>query len=175
MEKILKDYAIRIEETIGKTVVVEGCPSLEDAIEFVKKSIQDVRIEMDQVDDFLDRNVFPAEQFTDGTEKGEIVEGQDVSWYETYEYADKSLAYRLVCFKNEKLLYKLKTATKEEANACMQKDAVKIVNKNVDKKQGVIIDVDMATVSIEDEAVTYRWDVSDIQPRQTIAYSAQEE
>ena len=172
MEKILKDYAIRIEETFGKTVVVEGCPSLEDAIEFVKKSIQDVRIEMDRVDDFLDRNVFPAEHFTDGTEKGEIVEGQNVSWYETYEYADKNLAYCLACFKNEELLYKLKTATKLEAVKHMQKDAIKIVNENTDKKQSIMIDVEMAAVSIEDEAVTYRWDVSNILPRQTIAYSA---
>lgn len=70
-------YAIRIEEIIAKTVIVEA-DDLDEAIEKVEAACNDDIIFLDGIEDFVERNVFPSEYFKNGIVSNE----RDVSYYE---------------------------------------------------------------------------------------------
>ena len=70
-------YAIRIEEIIAKTVIVEA-DDLDEAIEKVEAACNDDIIFLDGIEDFVERNVFPSEYFKNGI----VSDERDVSYYE---------------------------------------------------------------------------------------------
>ena len=70
-------YAIRVEETIGKTIIVEAA-DLEEAIEMVEEACNNDEIFLDGCEDFVGRDVKPSEYFKNGI----VPEGKDVSYYE---------------------------------------------------------------------------------------------
>ena len=70
-------YAIRVEETIGKTIIVEA-DDLEEAIERVEEACNNDEIFLDGYEDFVERNVKPSEYFKNGV----VPEDKDVSFYE---------------------------------------------------------------------------------------------
>ena len=70
-------YAIRIEEVIGKTVIVEA-NDLEEAIEKVEDACDHDIIFLDGIENFEGRNVYPSEYFKNGI----VPDDRDVSYYE---------------------------------------------------------------------------------------------
>lgn len=70
-------FAIRIEEVIGKTIIVEA-EDVYEAIEKVEDACNNEDILIDSIDDFVERNVKPSEFFKDGI----VPDGKDVSFYE---------------------------------------------------------------------------------------------
>lgn len=70
-------YAIRVEETIGKTIIVEA-DDLEEAIERVEEACNNDEIFLDGCEDFVERNVKPSEYFKNGI----VPKETDVSYYE---------------------------------------------------------------------------------------------
>ena len=70
-------YAIRVEETIGRTIIVEA-KNLDDAIEMVENAANNDVILLDGIEDFVEREVKPSDVF----EGGIVPEGRDVSYYE---------------------------------------------------------------------------------------------
>lgn len=70
-------FAIRIEEIIGKTVIVEA-EDIEEAIERVEEACNNDEIFLDGIEDFVERNVHPSNRF----ENGIVPEDRDVSFYE---------------------------------------------------------------------------------------------
>lgn len=71
-------YAIRIEETLGRTVIVEA-DSIEAAIEHVENLANNNTINLD-AEDFTSREVFPSEIFANGI----VPKDRDVSFFEHY-------------------------------------------------------------------------------------------
>ena len=70
-------FAIRVEEVIGRTIIVEAY-DLEEAVEKVEEACNNDDIFLDGIEDFVERNVFPSDNFKNG-----IVEDcEDVSFYE---------------------------------------------------------------------------------------------
>lgn len=53
------DYCIRIEETIGKSFIVEA-ESQDAAIEAVEEACNNGDIYLDEVADFIERNIYPS-------------------------------------------------------------------------------------------------------------------
>ena len=70
-------YAIRVEEIIGRTIIVEA-ENLDDAIEMVEDAANNDVILLDGMEDFLEREVKPSDVF----EGGVVPDGRDVSYYE---------------------------------------------------------------------------------------------
>lgn len=70
-------FAIRIEEIIGKTVIVEA-ENLEEAIEKVENAANNGEFMLDDVEDFVSREVKPSDVFKNGIVPKDI----DVSYYE---------------------------------------------------------------------------------------------
>lgn len=70
-------YAIRIEETIGRTIIVEA-ENLDDAIEKVENAANNDDILLDRIEDFVEREVKPSDVF----EGGIVPDGSDVSSYD---------------------------------------------------------------------------------------------
>ena len=70
-------YAIRVEETIGRTIIVEA-ENLDDAIEMVENAANNDVILLDGIEDFVGREVKPSDVF----EGGIVPDGRDVSYYE---------------------------------------------------------------------------------------------
>lgn len=71
-------YAVRIEEILAKTVIVEA-NSLDDAILFVEDKYYDGEIMLD-LDNFSDTNIGVPEWFPDGSVPSDI----DTTIYENY-------------------------------------------------------------------------------------------
>lgn len=71
-------YAIRIEETLGRTVIVEA-ENIETAIEHIENIANNGTINLD-AEDFTTREVFPSEIFANGI----VPEDRDVSFFEHY-------------------------------------------------------------------------------------------
>lgn len=70
-------FAIRVEEVIGRTIIVEA-DDLEEAIERVEEAANNDEIFLDGIEDFVERIVKPSDNF-----KGGIVpDGANVSFYE---------------------------------------------------------------------------------------------
>jgi hypothetical protein len=74
-------YAIRIEETLGRTVIVEA-ENLEEATEAVENAVNNDEIFLDGVDDFISRDIKPSDAFDGGI----VPEGRDVSYYDHLYY-----------------------------------------------------------------------------------------
>ena len=70
-------YAIRVEEVIGRTIIVEA-EDIEEAIERVEEACNNDEIFLDGIEDFVERNVYPSDNFNDGI----VEDGRDVSFYE---------------------------------------------------------------------------------------------
>ena len=70
-------YAIRVEETIGRTIIVEA-ENLDDAIEIVEDAANNDKILLDGIEDFVGREVKPSDVF----EGGVVPDDRDVSYYE---------------------------------------------------------------------------------------------
>lgn len=70
-------YAIRVEEVIGRTIIVEA-EDLEEAIEKVEDACNNDEILLDGMEDFVERNVYPSNNFNNGI----VPDGKDVSFYE---------------------------------------------------------------------------------------------
>ena len=70
-------FAIRIEEVIGRTVIVEA-ENLEVAIKKVEEAADNGEFLLDDVEDFVSREVKPSDVF----ENGIVPEDRDVSYYE---------------------------------------------------------------------------------------------
>lgn len=70
-------YAIRVEETIGRTIIVEA-ENLIKAIEMVEDAANNDKILLDGIEDFVGREVKPSDVF----EGGIVPDGRDVSFYE---------------------------------------------------------------------------------------------
>ncbi len=70
-------FAIRIEEVIGRTIIVEA-EDLEEAIERVEEAANNDEFILDGIEDFVERNVYPSDNFKHGI----VPDGQDVSFYE---------------------------------------------------------------------------------------------
>lgn len=70
-------FAIRVEEIIGRTVIVEA-EDIEEAIERVEEACNNDEIFLDGIEDFVERNVYPSNNF----ENGIVPEDRDVSFYE---------------------------------------------------------------------------------------------
>lgn len=70
-------FAIRIEEIIGRTIIVEA-EDLEQATERVEEACNNDEIFLDGIEDFVERKVYPSDNFTNGI----VPEGKDVSFYE---------------------------------------------------------------------------------------------
>lgn len=70
-------FAIRVEEIIGRTVIVEA-EDIEEAIERVEEACNNDEIFLDGIEDFVERNVHPSNSF----ENGIVPEDRDVSFYE---------------------------------------------------------------------------------------------
>lgn len=76
-------YAVRVEETIGRTIIVEA-EDLCDAIEIVEKAVNDNEILLDWVKDFVYRDIGPSAVF----EGGVVPDDRDVSHYEHLKIND---------------------------------------------------------------------------------------
>ena len=70
-------FAIRVEEVIGRTIIVEA-EDLEEAVEKVEEACNNDDIFLDGIEDFVERNVFPSDNFKNGI----VEDGRDVSFYE---------------------------------------------------------------------------------------------
>ena len=70
-------FAIRVEEVIGRTIIVEAY-DLEEAVEKVEEACNNDDIFLDGIEDFVERNVFPSANFKNGI----VEDGEDVSFYE---------------------------------------------------------------------------------------------
>ena len=70
-------FAIRVEEVIGKTIIVEA-NTLDEAIEKVEEACDNDDIFLDGMEDFVERNVYPSDTFKDGI----VTDDRDVSFYE---------------------------------------------------------------------------------------------
>lgn len=70
-------FAIRVEEIIGKTVIVEA-EDIEEAIERVEEACNNDEIFLDGIEDFVERNVYPSNNFKNGV----VPEDRYVSFYE---------------------------------------------------------------------------------------------
>ena len=70
-------YAIRVEETIGRTIIVEA-ENLIEAIGIVEDAANNDEILLDGIEDFVGREVKPSDVF----EGGIVPDGRDVSFYE---------------------------------------------------------------------------------------------
>ena len=70
-------FAIRVEEVIGRTVIVEA-EDIEEAIERVEEACNNDEIFLDGMEDFVERNVYPSNNFKNGI----VPDGKDVSFYE---------------------------------------------------------------------------------------------
>lgn len=70
-------YAIRVEETIGRTIIVEA-ENLDDAIKKVENAANNDVILLDGIEDFVEREIKPSDVF----EGGIVPNGRDVSYYE---------------------------------------------------------------------------------------------
>lgn len=72
-----KMYAIRVVETLAKTIIVKKAKSLEDAISKVEEAVDNDRV-MLSYDDFAEREFEASSVF----ENGIVPEDRDVSYYE---------------------------------------------------------------------------------------------
>ena len=72
-----KMYAIRVVETLAKTIIVKKAKSLEDAISKVEEAVDNDRV-MLSYDDFAEREFEASYVF----ENGIVPEDRDVSYYE---------------------------------------------------------------------------------------------
>ena len=70
-------FAIRVEEVIGRTIIVEA-DDLEEAIEKVEEAANNDEIFLDGIEDFVERIVKPSDNFKDGI----VPDGTNVSFYE---------------------------------------------------------------------------------------------
>ena len=70
-------FAIRVEEVIGRTIIVEA-DDLEEAVENVEEACNNDDIFLDGIEDFVERNVFPSDNFKNGI----VEDSEDVSFYE---------------------------------------------------------------------------------------------
>lgn len=70
-------FAIRVEEIIGRTIIVEA-EDLEEAIERVEEAANNDEIFLDGIEDFVERIVKPSDNFKDGV----VPDGVNVSFYE---------------------------------------------------------------------------------------------
>ncbi|MEE1303137.1 MAG: DpnD/PcfM family protein [Bacteroidales bacterium] len=70
-------FAIRVEEVIGRTIIVEA-KDLEEAIDRVEEACNNDDIFLDGIEDFVERNVYPSDSFKNGI----VPDGRDVSFYE---------------------------------------------------------------------------------------------
>ena len=70
-------FAIRVEEIIGRTIIVEA-EDIEEAIEKVEVAANNDDILLDGIEDFVERNVYPSDVFKNGV----VPKGRDVSYYE---------------------------------------------------------------------------------------------
>lgn len=70
-------YAIRVEEVIGRTVIVEA-DDIEQAVNMVECAANNDKILLDGMEDFIERTLKPSDVF----EGGIVPEGQDVNCYE---------------------------------------------------------------------------------------------
>lgn len=75
----MNSYAIRIEEVLGRTVIV-AAESLTEAIEKVEAAVDDERIVLDY-EDYCDREIKPSDVFEGGLVRGE----DNVSYYDKLE------------------------------------------------------------------------------------------
>ena len=75
-----KTYAIRVEDTIGKTVLVKA-QSLEDAKNTVENALLSDKLMLNDVDDFCERYIGPSALFSEG-----LVTDEDVSYYERLNF-----------------------------------------------------------------------------------------
>lgn len=69
-------FAIRITETLARTVIVDS-DDLDEAIQKVEKAVSDDKIILTS-DDYDEREIFPAAW----SENGKVPENKDVSFYE---------------------------------------------------------------------------------------------
>lgn len=82
-------YAIRIKETLARTVIVDA-EDLENALQQTEDAVSSDKIILD-VDDFDDREIEPA----DWTENGLVPEHKDVSYYyQLYQTTRINYLYR---------------------------------------------------------------------------------
>lgn len=72
-------YAIRVEEIIGRTFIVEA-ESKDDAVQKITNAVENSEISLSAIDDFSERTIAPSENFEDGL----VPENRDVSFYEHY-------------------------------------------------------------------------------------------
>ena len=70
-------FAVRIEEVIGRTIIVEA-EDIVEAIEIIEEAANNGDIMLDGIEDFQGREIFPSKMF----ENGIVPEGRDVSYYE---------------------------------------------------------------------------------------------
>jgi hypothetical protein len=77
VEDLDMKFAIRVEEVIGRTIIVEA-EDIEEAIERVEEACNNDEIFLDGIEDFVERNVYPSDNFKNGI----VPDGRDVSFYE---------------------------------------------------------------------------------------------
>lgn len=75
----MNNYAIRVEEVLGRTVIV-AAESLEEAICKVQIAVDNEKIILDY-EDYAEREIKPSDIFKDGLVENEI----DISYYDRLE------------------------------------------------------------------------------------------
>ena len=137
-------YAIKVKETLSRTVIVES-ESLEEAIEMVENAANNGDINL-ECEDFVDREIKPSELF----ENGIVPDGRDVSYFEHLKekiinaefisYWDGGISIRTPC--------KVNTLTKEVFDV----ERYDIEGLEILEGEAVLFDNIMYEVFPEDEA-----------------------
>lgn len=80
----MASYAVRVIETLAKTIIIDGVDNFEEAIRVAENE----DITLDCIDDFDDRNYKPSEYFNADGELGKVPDGKNVRYYEHLSYGN---------------------------------------------------------------------------------------
>ena len=119
-ENVMAKYAIRIEEILGRTLIVEAS-SEEEAIKKITDAVENEDIMLSAIDDFSERKIASSENF----EGGLVPDDYDVSFYEHYEddVVIKTLPEGIMCEKCYKSF--ILSLCEKEWNKDVEKDTDK--------------------------------------------------
>lgn len=80
----MASYAVRVIETLAKTIIIDGVDSFEAAIRVAESE----DITLDCIDDFDDRNYEPSEYFNADGELGKVPDGKNVGYHIHFSYGN---------------------------------------------------------------------------------------
>ena len=83
----MASYAVRVIETLAKTIIIDGVDNFEEAIRVAENE----DITLDCIDDFDDRNYEPSEYFNADGELGRVSDYEVTTYYKHLSYGNANV------------------------------------------------------------------------------------